>query len=153
MLLAREVNRPNFGLTLDLGHVLLAGESPAASVALVGGAGKLFGVQLNDAHVRLGAEDGLAFGTVNGAAALEMVRWLQKVGYDGHIYFDTFPRNEDPVREAEYNIRRFKALWARAARLAAAGIDSFSDTHDAMGVLELLEADEMGGGTAVVAAT
>ena len=31
----------------------------------------------------------------------------------GHIYFDTFARNEDPVREAEYNIRRFKYYWAQ----------------------------------------
>lgn len=69
-------------------------------------------MQLNDAHVRLGAEDGLAFGAVNPVAALELVAWLRRVHYDGHIYFDTFPRKEDPVREAEYNIRRFKASAA-----------------------------------------
>lgn len=65
-------------------------------------------LQLNDAHVKLGAEDGLAFGAVNPVMALELVAWLHKVRYDGHIYYDTFPRKEDPVREAEYNIRRFK---------------------------------------------
>lgn len=70
----------------------MAGENPAQSVALVGQAGKLFGLQLNDAHVKLGAEDGLAFGAVNPTMALELVRWIQRVGYDGHIYFDTFPR-------------------------------------------------------------
>ena len=42
--------------------------------------------------------------------ALEFIRWLQKVEYDGHLYHDTFPHNEDPVREAAYNIRRVKAL-------------------------------------------
>ena len=46
------------------------------------------------------------------------------------------------MREAEYNIRRFKALWARAARLDAAGIGGFAERHDAMGALEMLEADE-----------
>jgi sugar phosphate isomerase/epimerase len=142
LLLARDVDRANFGLTLDYGHLLMAGENPAQSAALVGAAGKLFGVQLNDAHVKLGAEDGLAFGSVNPTAALEFVRQLQRVRFDGHIYFDTFPRKEDPVREAEYNIRRFRALWARAARLAGAGIDGFAGRHDAMVVLELLEAEE-----------
>lgn len=34
----------------------MAGENPAQAVALVGAAGKLFGMQLNDAHVKLGAE-------------------------------------------------------------------------------------------------
>jgi L-rhamnose isomerase len=141
LLLTQQVGRPNFGLTLDVGHMLMAGENPAQSVAMVGAAGKLFGMQLNDAHVRLGAEDGLAFGAVNPLAALELVRWMQRSNYSGHVYFDTFPLNEDPVREAAYNVRRFRALWARAARLAAAGIDGFAATHDAMGVLEVLEAD------------
>ena len=142
LLLVQEVNRPNFGLTLDLGHLLMAGENPAQSVAMVGKVGKLFGLQLNDAHVKLGAEDGLAFGSISPVMALEVVRWLQRVGYSGHVYFDTFPINEDPVREAEYNIRRFKGLWASAHRLGEAGLDGFAAAHDAMGVLELLEKDE-----------
>lgn len=49
---------------------------------------------------------------------------------------------QDPVREAEHNIRRFKALWSRAARLAGAGLDGLAARHDAMGVLELLEAEQ-----------
>jgi sugar phosphate isomerase/epimerase len=53
-----QVNRTNFGLTLDSGHALMAGENPAQGVALVAAAGKLFGVHLNDGHSRLGAEDG-----------------------------------------------------------------------------------------------
>ena len=47
ILLAREVDRPNFGLTLDVGHLLMAGENPAQSVAMVGAAGKLFGMQVS----------------------------------------------------------------------------------------------------------
>jgi len=77
--------------------------------------------------------------------ALELMRWLQKVKFDGHVYFDTFPRNEDPVREAEYNIRRVKALWAAASKLTAAGVDKLLAKHDAMGVLELQEKMEAGG--------
>lgn len=57
------------------------------------------------------------------------------------------------MREAEYNIRRFRALWARAARLAAAGIDGFALTHNAMGALELLEAEEGAGGGVAAAGT
>ncbi|KAJ1431480.1 Ribokinase-like protein [Ochromonadaceae sp. CCMP2298] len=166
VLLERQVCRGNFGLTLDFGHCLMAGENPAQSVAMVqrmctggvgggrgdkedgrgveagggkgsswgkwsrgsssgssvssgsgSGGGKLFGVQLGDGYGRLGAEDGLAFGSVNRPLALEFVVWLLKTDYRGHIYFDTFPRNEDPVREAEYNIRQFKRLYGTARRL------------------------------------
>lgn len=46
------------------------------------------------------------------------------------------------MREAEYNIRRFRALWSRAARLAAAGIDAAAQRHDALAALEVLEREE-----------
>ena len=46
------------------------------------------------------------------------------------------------MREAAHNIRRFKALWRKAARLAAAGLDEVWATHDAMIALELLERSE-----------
>ena len=136
--LVNAVARPTFGLTLDTGHLLLAGENPGQSVASVAHAGKLFGIQLSDAHVRLGAEDGLPFGSVSTASALEVVYWLRRNGYNGHVYFDTFPLNSDPVKEAALNIRTFKALWRRAARLQAAGLEAVMDRQDGMAALELL---------------
>ena len=140
VLLMNEVNRDNFGLTIDFGHCLMAGENPAQSIATVP-EGKLFGVQLGDGYGRLGAEDGLAFGSVHPRASLEFVLWLIKRKFSGHIYFDTFPRNEDPVREAEYNIRYFKRLYREAKRLLSSGkYDLRASIHDAMGSLEDMEA-------------
>mmetsp|Transcript_22917 Transcript_22917/g.62851 ORF Transcript_22917/g.62851 Transcript_22917/m.62851 type:complete len:257 (-) Transcript_22917:283-1053(-) len=142
LLLAQEVDRPNFGLTLDVGHCIMAGENPAQSAAMVGARGKLFGIQLNDGHSRLAAEDGMMFGSVHRAMALELMVWLRRTHFQGHLYFDTFPRNEDPVAEAEYNIRTARALWAKAGRLEEAGLqDRVLDNHDAIASLELL--DEM----------
>lgn len=138
--LVREVNRPGrFGLTLDLGHLLAAGENPAQSAAAVADAGALFGFQIGDAHSKLGAEDGLAFGSVHFSGALELVYWLRSVGYDGHVYFDTFPEAEDPVREAGYNVRAFKRMWRQAARLDGEGMGALLASHDAMGSLEMQE--------------
>lgn len=124
--------------------MLLAGENPAHSVALAARAGRLFGLHVNDAHVRLGAEDGLAFASVNPTMALELVLQLQKAGYRGSVYFDTFPSTMDPVAEAVYNIRKFKALWGKAARLSGR-LAVLSRQHDALGVLQLLDADKGGG--------
>jgi len=136
-LLVNEVARPNMGVTLDVGHCILAGEDPAQSAALFGP--RLFGVHLNDGHSRLGAEDGLMFGTVHSTMALELMYWLQQIDYQGHLYFDTFPHNEDPVRECEFNIRRAKTLWQRAAALRTAGLEQALAQHDALAALELLE--------------
>ena len=159
----RDIDRVNFGLTLDFGHCLMAGENPAQAVALVGKESrrmhrrpsttgrdredgfttdeistnnKLFGVQLGDGYGRLGADDGLAFGSIHPSAALEFVLWLIKTDFKGHIYFDTFPRNEDPVRECEYNIRQFKSMYYRAQTMLKEGLEGYWNTHDAMGILE-----------------
>lgn len=159
VLLVEQVNRDNFGLTIDFGHCLMAGENPAQSVALVSRcrhrnrnkstlrhSNALFGVQLGDGYGRLGAEDGLAFGSIHSLAALEFVLWLIKTNYSGHIYFDTFPRNEDPVRECEYNIRQFKRMYALAQSMLSGShkelFESLQRDHDAMGMLELLESFE-----------
>lgn len=137
ILLTQDVAQPNVGLTLDIGHLLLAGENPAHSIFMAARAGKLFGLHLNDAHVKLGAEDGLPFGSVNPIMALEVVLQLQKVGYTGHIYFDTFASTMDPVAEAEWNIKTFRALWQTARQLSEE-LGRLSQRHDGLGVLELL---------------
>ena len=122
LLMLRDIARENMGLTLDFGHCLMASENPAQSVALTGQEGKLFGVQLNDGFVKPGCEDGLALGTVHPSMTLEFIYWLQRFDYQGHIYFDTFPKNEDPVREAEFNIRRFRKWWTLANALDEQGL-------------------------------
>ena len=81
-----EVDRTNFGLTLDVGHMLMSGENPGQSIAMVGRTpGKLFGIQLNDGYTRLAAEDGLMFGSVHPGMALEIMYQLRRIGFDGHL--------------------------------------------------------------------
>jgi hypothetical protein len=99
-------------------------------------------VQLGDGYGRLGAEDGLAFGSINTKASLEFIYWLIRTSFKGHIYFDTFARNEDPVREAEYNIRTFKRMYKLAkSMINNSKIDEILNNHDAMSMLEYLESN------------
>ena len=88
-----------------------------AAQCLEGGGHKIFGVQLNDRHTRLAAEDGLMFGSVHMSMALEVMYQLRKVGYEGHYYFDTFPQRMDRVKEAERNIKIATKLWLAVGRL------------------------------------
>jgi xylose isomerase len=50
---------------------------------------------------------------------LELLYQLVRKGFDGVIYFDTFPdvTGLDPVRECENNIAMVNALWEVAKRL------------------------------------
>lgn len=138
ILMCRDVDRPNFGLTLDVGHMLMAGENPGQSISMVGGE-KLFGVQLNDGYTRLAAEDGLAFGSVHPGMALEIMWQLQRVGFTGHVYFDTFPQRSNPCAEAAYNIKRVKAFYRVASQLDGLEIRKIQAEQDGIRALELID--------------
>ena len=139
ILMAQQVDRENFGLTLDVGHMLMSGENPGQSIAMAGR--KLFGIQLNDGFTRLAAEDGLMFGSVHPGMALEIMYQLRRIKFNGHLYFDTFPQRSDPVKEAEYNIRRVKAFYRAAGRLLEQPdrLQSIQSTHDAIAAIELID--------------
>mmetsp|Transcript_17380 Transcript_17380/g.47446 ORF Transcript_17380/g.47446 Transcript_17380/m.47446 type:complete len:725 (+) Transcript_17380:126-2300(+) len=137
MLLVSHVDRENFGLTLDVGHMLMSGENPGQSIAMAGS--KLFGIQLNDGFTRLAAEDGLMFGSVHPGMALEIMYQLRRIGFKGHFYFDTFPQRSDPVKEAEYNIERAKAFWNASGRLSVDKLSEIWKEHDAIAALRLVD--------------
>jgi sugar phosphate isomerase/epimerase len=138
LLLVDEIDRPNMGLTLDVGHMLMAGENPGQSIAMVGKRQKLFGIQLNDGFTRLAAEDGLIFGSVHPSMALEIMYQMRRTGYKGHFYFDTFPQRTDPVREAEYNIKQMKKFWHAAGAMDETQLQQVVKEHDAIGALEVV---------------
>ncbi len=119
LLALKKVGRPNLGVTLDFAHVLYAGESPACTAALIQRESQLLGVHLNDGYGR--RDDGLMAGSVNLVQTLELFYQLVRNGFDGVIYFDTFPDviGLDPVQECENNIAMVDALWQVAQRLTA----------------------------------
>ncbi|GIX14496.1 MAG: xylose isomerase [Paracoccaceae bacterium] len=126
LLAIRETGRPNLGVTLDFAHSLYADEMPAHAAHLVARHSRLLGVHLNDGYGK--RDDGLMAGTVHPVQTVELLVALERIGYDGVIYFDTFPDHSglDPVEEARTNIRLVERLRAIArqlsgdARLAAA---------------------------------
>jgi xylose isomerase len=118
LLALAEVNRPNTGITLDFAHVLYAGEIPAQVASLVARKSRLLGVHLNDGYGK--RDDGLMVGSVHPVQTVELFLELHRIGYDGVIYFDTFPDHGglDPVAEAAANVHMADRLRAVAARLA-----------------------------------
>ena len=113
----RDLARPNLGVTLDFCHMLFAGEMPAKSAMLAARHCRIMGVHLNDGYAK--RDDGLIAGTVHPIQTVELFWVLDRLGYDGVIYFDTFPDHGgmDPVQESRANI----ALTERL-RMVAAGL-------------------------------
>ena len=116
MKMLADANRPNLGVTLDYGHLLMANENPAQSAAMCLQDQKLFSLQLNDSHGQ--ADDGLVVGTVHFTETLELAYYLARHGYEGTYYFDTDPVRENPIEECEMNIARMKYFIDTAIDLA-----------------------------------
>jgi xylose isomerase len=119
LLAIRELGLPNLGMTLDYGHVLYAGEQPGCTVALVNKHSKLVGLHLNDAYGH--RDDGMMVGSVHTLQTIELLLQMERDGYDGVIYFDTFPDAIalDPVAETECNIATVKAMMSVVRQLKA----------------------------------
>lgn len=110
LLAIKEIGLPNLGVTLDFAHVLYADEQPAFAAALIARHSKVLGLHLNDGYAK--RDDGLMVGAVHTLQTIELLRQVRKDGYDGAIYFDTFPdmTGLDPVRECEVNIATVKRM-------------------------------------------
>jgi xylose isomerase len=118
LLALKDVNRLNTGVTLDFAHMLYAGEMPARAAQLAARHSRILGVHLNDGYAK--RDDGLMVGTVHPLQTVELFVELIRAGYDGVIYFDTFPdlSGLNPADEAGTNIHLTDRLRATAARLA-----------------------------------
>jgi len=139
LLAIREIDRRNLGVTLDFAHVLYADEMPAFAATLVSRHSRLLGVHLNDGYAK--RDDGLMVGAVHPIQTLELFYVLSRIGYDGAIYFDTFPDTTglDPVAECEANIATVAALRAAAARLDNdEGLRRAIDNQDAVSSLPIV---------------
>jgi xylose isomerase len=114
----QSVGAANLGVTLDIGHALLAGERPAQSVALLSRAGKLFYVHLND-NDRNWDWDMLP-GAFHFWEFIEFFFYLREVGYTDDWYaYDVFSKECDTVET--FNVvtritRKLESLMERIQR-------------------------------------
>jgi sugar phosphate isomerase/epimerase len=110
LLALKEVGLPNVGVTLDFAHVLYADEQPAFVASLIARHSRLLGVHLNDGYGK--RDDGLMVGAANPIQTIELLRQIKADGFDGPIYFDTFPdlTGLDPVKECEANIATVRSM-------------------------------------------
>jgi xylose isomerase len=115
--LCNQIGLDNVGLTLDLGHSLYAGETPAQMIRLSSDANRLFLIHINDNYRNWDWD--MMPGTVNYWDWLETLLVLDEVGYDSWLVSDVFPARTDPVKtlSASYRMIRYaKVLLDRFGR-------------------------------------
>ncbi len=131
-----DVGAPNFGVTLDVCHSLMAGEVPAAAASLALREEKLFGIHLNDGYGP--ADDGLMVGSVHFHQTLELLHVLRQHDFRETIYFDTFPDRVDPSAECAANIGEVERMERILDRVDTAELEAAQRKQDAVAVLNLI---------------
>jgi xylose isomerase len=137
LLLIDRVSRPNVGAMIDLGHALMGYENVAESATLLQYFGRrLFYMHFND-NWRLWDDD-MTVGSVHTIELLELLYWLDRIGYNGWYALDIFPYRENGKRAAQESIRWIQGLQGLLERIDRGRLDTAIAANDAMETTSLI---------------
>ncbi len=133
----KAIDEPNVGVTMDVGHSLLAGETPAEAICLAQANGVPYYVHINDNNRRWDWD--LIPGTRNFWDYLELLFYLKKFDYQGWVTSDMSPTRLDAVAAFERTIATTEKMIGIVNRLDADEIFRLMKRGDTLETLELLE--------------
>jgi len=108
--LCEKVDLPHVGITLDVGHALIAKETPAEVLCLAAQAKRLFYVHFNDND--RGWDWDMLPGSINFWDLIEVVFYLDRLDWDGWLSYDIVTRNGDLVESMESAIALVEMSFA-----------------------------------------
>lgn len=121
--LCEHLGLPNVGVTMDVGHALIAKETPAEALALAHRAGRLFYVHLND-NGREWDWDMIP-GSVNFWDLIEMLYYMDRIGWDGWVSYDVNSRQSPPIETMSATIAAVKTAEQLLDRIGRDRIAGF----------------------------
>jgi xylose isomerase len=137
LLIANEIGLPHVGVTLDVGHALMAGENPAEAACLCQRYGRLFHLHLNDCFREW--DHDLVPASVHLWETLEMFYWLRRIEWDGWYGVDIYPYREDGAAALQHTIDTIYRLHALAERLNTGQLHELQERADALAIQRLLQ--------------
>jgi xylose isomerase len=108
---------------MDVGHALVAKETPAEVMCLAAQAGRLFYVHFND-NGREWDWDMLP-GSVNLWDLVEMVFYMDRLGWEGWLAYDVLTRDGDPVEMMDATIAIVETAAALLDKLGREQLQAF----------------------------
>jgi xylose isomerase len=123
--LCERLGMPHVGVTMDVGHALMARETPAEVLCLAAQAGRLFYVHFND-NAREWDWDMLP-GSVNLWDLVEMIFYLDRMNWEGWLAYDVLTRNGDPVETMSATIAIVDAAQELLDKLGRERLQGFID--------------------------
>jgi xylose isomerase len=133
LLLIRDIDRKNVGLTLDIGHSLYGHDSLAEVVALAQMNGKLFHLHMNDNYGEMDWD--MAFGSVHFIGYIEFIYWLIRTKYDGWHSVDIFPYRTDPAETVLESLKWIEAMYGLVEKAGIENLDGLVEKGDGVAMM------------------
>lgn len=118
--LVMEIDDPAFGINIDVGHAMIAGEVLEDQFSLVLRRKKLFHTHFDDNDQQ--ADIDLPPGTVNFIRLVQCMYVLDQAGYDGWYGLDLFPYRDDPVKFMHLSVKNLRLAQAVVELLNERGL-------------------------------
>ncbi len=136
LLAIEEMNVPNVGIVMDLGHSFFAKETPAEALLHAHRRGRLTSVEVNDNWREW--DDDLTVGSIHLIETLEFLLYLREIGWNEVILLDQFPFREDPVQAARESILTMRKLISVLDRLDVDALRAAQRNQDALAAQRLV---------------
>lgn len=120
--LCERLGQPHVGVTMDVGHSLIAKETPAESLSLASLANRLFYVHFND-NAREWDWDMMP-GTVNVWDLVEVMFYLRRLQWDGWFSYDVIVRDGDMVEGMQTSIEIVKIAEQLVEKIGMAKLEA-----------------------------
>jgi xylose isomerase len=131
------VGLKDLGVTIDIGHSIYGGESPAEALAHVAMSGHPYYVHINDNNGKWDWD--LMAGTCNLWLYVEFLFYLKELGYDGWITSDTSPVRQDPIETYAFNVRFTNRIWNWLDRVDREMIRRHLERHEFLPIMKSFE--------------
>ncbi|MDI3548826.1 MAG: xylose isomerase [Halanaerobiales bacterium] len=143
LLMVKEIDEPNCGVTIDYGHAEVAYENVAESVAILKKYGdKLFHVHMNDNYGFW--DDDMITGSIHTIPYLEFFYWLKRTDYQGWISTDQYPYREDGREAVNESIQWFEAFVDIINKMDEAEVEGVIKSGDATKATRMIRKYLMG---------
>jgi xylose isomerase len=121
--LCERLGVPYVGVTMDVGHALIAREVPAESLSIAALANRLFYVHFNDND--RGWDWDMLPGSVNFWDLLEMVFYLDRLDWEGWLSYDVITRHGDQVESMGTAIAMVKMAGELVEKIGRETLEGF----------------------------
>ncbi len=137
LLLCHAVGQDNVGVTIDAGHSIYGGETPAEALAHVAMSGHPYYIHINDNNGKWNWD--LMAGTCNLWLYVEFLFYLKELKYEGWITSDTSPVRQDPIETFAFNVRFTNRIWKWLDQVDREFIREHLEKHEFLPILKLFE--------------